>query len=321
MSGAGVGGAGGSAAGMTGAGAETAPFGGQALLLVNPTSGRGRSMELLPKTIQAFRMAGFTPTVVVTDTLVDATAQARAAAAGSLVAVLGGDGFLGAVAAGAMESGAVLLPLAGGRGNDTVRRIGLGLDPARTVASMPQLEAVALDLGLVNGRPYFGVANVGFDGLANEYGNSARLNLGPFVYLYGGIRAFFDWKDVTFTVSVDGEEETFTGWFTTVGNVGQYGGGLRINPLAKADDGQLDVVSLGSASIVRVISVFLRAFRGAHLRQPGVSSTRGRTVHVSASKPLNIYADGERIGPLPALLEVAPAAVLVLVPKGSPVLR
>lgn len=30
-----------------------------------------------------------------------------------------------------------------------------------------------LDLGMVNGRPYFGVANVGFDGLANEYGNGA----------------------------------------------------------------------------------------------------------------------------------------------------
>ncbi len=310
-----------SGADTSGSGSVALPYGGQVLLLVNPTSGRGRSMKVLPKTVQAFAEAGFTPAVVITDNLADATAQARAAAAGSLVAVLGGDGFLGAVAAGAMESGAVLLPLAGGRGNDTVRRMGLGLDPARTVASLPQLSVAALDLGLVNGRPYFGVANVGFDGLANEYGNSARLNLGPFVYLYGGVRAFFEWKDVVFTVEVDGEASIFTGWFTAVGNVGQYGGGLRINPLAKADDGQLDVVCLGSASIVRVIFVFLRAFRGAHLRQPGVSFARGRTVRVSASKPLNIYADGERVGPLPALLEVAPAAVAVLLPKGSKVLR
>lgn len=306
---------------MGGGNGAGAPFGGQVLLLVNPASGRGRSIKLLPKTARAFQEAGFTPTVAITDNLGDATAQARAAAAGSLVAVLGGDGFLGAVAAGAMDSGAVLLPLAGGRGNDTVRRMGLGLDPAQTVAMLPQLKAAALDLGLVNGRPYFGVANVGFDGLANEYGNSARLNLGPFVYLYGGVRALWDWKDVAFTLSVDGQEDTFTGWFTAVGNVGQYGGGLRINPLAKADDGQLDVVSLGSASMVRVISVFLRAFRGAHLGQPGVRSARGRTVHVSASKPLNIYADGERVGPLPAVLAVAPAAVQVLLPKGSPVLR
>ena len=199
--------------------------GGPILLLVNPTSGHGRSMKLLPRTVVALEGAGFTPTVHITENLADATEHARAAAAGSIVAVLGGDGFLGASAAGAKESGAVLLPLAGGRGNDTVRRLGLALDPVKAIGSLGRLVTRDLDMGTVNGRPYLGVANVGFDGLANEYGNSARLNLGPFVYLYGGLKAFLDWKNVTFTLSVDGRQAVFPGWFVAVGNVGQYGGG------------------------------------------------------------------------------------------------
>ncbi|SEE98759.1 lipid kinase, YegS/Rv2252/BmrU family [Arthrobacter alpinus] len=290
---------------------------GRALLLVNPTSGRGRALRLLPRTAAALRAAGCSLEVSTTESLADATEQARLAPAGTLVAVLGGDGFLGAAAAGARESGAVVLPLAGGRGNDTVRRLGLALNPVKAVQGLDRLTVRELDLGLANGRPYLGVANAGFDGLANEYGNDARLNLGPFVYLYGGIRAFLDWKNVTFTVSVDGKETSFPGWLVAVGNVGQYGGGLRICPQAKADDGRLDVVSLGRATILGVAATYLRSYRGSHLGQRNVIFTRGSAVSISASKPLNLYADGEKVATLPALMEVLPRAVKFLVPANS----
>ncbi|WP_411732405.1 diacylglycerol/lipid kinase family protein [Paeniglutamicibacter sp.] len=296
-----------------------APSGGPALLLVNPTSGRGRGLKLWEETAGALHAAGFTPVVHITESLQEATDRARAAAAGSLVAVLGGDGFLGAAAAGARDSGAILLPLAGGRGNDTIRRLGLDLDPVKTVNNMGQLVVREMDLGLVNGRAYFGVANVGFDGLANEYGNSARINLGPFVYLYGGLKAFLQWRNVTFTLGVDGVESTVPGWFVAVGNVGQYGGGLHICPQAKVDDGLLDVVSLGKATILGVALTFVRSYRGTHLRQENIGFTRGREITISASKPLNIYADGEKVGALPATIGIAPAAVKVLVPVGSQV--
>lgn len=183
--------------------------------------------------------------------------------------------------------------------------------------NIAELTVAELDLGLVNGRAYFGVANVGFDGLANEYGNSARLNLGPFVYLYGGLKAFLEWRNVTFTVSVNGHVRTFPGWFVAVGNVGQYGAGLRICPHAKVDDGLLDVVSLGRASILSVAATFLRSYRGSHLSQANISFTRGASVTISANKPLNVYADGELAAALPVTVEIAPRAVKVLVPANS----
>ncbi|ASN39581.1 diacylglycerol kinase [Arthrobacter sp. 7749] len=295
------------------------PAPGPALLLVNPTSGRGRGRRLWEQTAAALHSAGYTPTVHLTENITEATQRARAAAPGSLIAALGGDGFLGATAAGAKESGAVLLPLAGGRGNDTIRRIGLGLDPVRTVRDLSQLVVRDMDLGLVNGRPYLGVANVGFDALANDYGNSVRINLGPFVYLYGGLRAFAEWRNVTFALEVDGVRSSVPGWFVAVGNVGQYGAGLRICPQATVDDGLLDIVTLGRAGIMGVVLTFLRSYRGTHLRQENVSFIRGRVITIDASKPLDIFADGENIGRLPATITILPAALKVLVPKNSPV--
>lgn len=289
------------------------------LLLVNPTSGRGRALKLQAITTQALREAGYWPTVHVTVSLDEATELARAATAGSVIAVLGGDGFLGAVVAGAKDSGAIVLPLAGGSGNDSVRRLGLPLDPVKTIKSIPTLSERRVDLGVVNGRVFLGVANVGFDGLANELGNSTKINLGPLVYLYGGIKAFLSWRNVSFTLTVDGKQREFPGWLVAVGNVGQYGGGLRICPESMVDDGALDVVSLGKASILRVAELFVRSYRGKHLRVPGVSSMRGREIRIESGTPLNIYADGEKVGQLPATIGVLPHAVSMLVPEDSPV--
>ncbi|GAA4375893.1 diacylglycerol/lipid kinase family protein [Paeniglutamicibacter cryotolerans] len=292
--------------------------GGPSLLLVNPTAGRGRGVRLLPRVLGALEAEGITPIVSITESLGQATSQARTAAPGSLVAVLGGDGFLGAAAGGAAESGAILLPLAGGRGNDTVRRLGLGLDPVKSIRSIEELRVHHLDLGVVNGRPYLGVANVGFDGLANENGNRAAMNLGPFTYLYGGLKALAHWKNVTFTLTVDGKPCTFPGWFIAVGNVGQYGGGLRIAPDALVDDGLLDVVSLGRAGILGVAATFLRSYRGHHTGQSNISLVRGHTVEISASMPLNIYADGELVAALSASIGIHPRALSMLAPAGSP---
>ncbi|NUL46561.1 diacylglycerol kinase family lipid kinase [Cellulosimicrobium funkei] len=290
------------------------------LLLVSPSSGHGRALRASGPVAEALRQAGYAPRMVATDSLEDATRRAAAAPADSLVAALGGDGFIGAAAAGVRDSGAILLPLAGGRGNDAVRRLGIGVDAVATVQGLDRLRVRPMDLGVVNGRPFLGVANVGFDGLANERGNQSRLNLGPFVYLYGGLRAFLEWRGVEFTVTVDGRTSRFTGWFVAVGNLGQYGGGLRICPRAQGDDGRLDVVSLSRASILTVAATFLRSYRGDHLRHRSIRLDYGAAVQISANRPLNVYADGERATELPATVEILPRAVRVLAPADSPAL-
>lgn len=289
-------------------------------LIINPSSGRGRSARLRHRVADALAGKGFTVTEHVTLDLADATAAARTAPAGSLVASLGGDGLLGAVAAGTSEAGAILLPLGGGRGNDTVRRLGMAVHPLRSIEGLDDLRVASVDLGRVNGVPFLGVANVGFDGLAAEIANGTRLNMGPLTYLYGGVRALMTWRGVNFTVTVDDEHHAFPGWFVAVGNVGQYGGGLRITPNALADDGRMDVVMMGKAHAGAAVATFLKAFAGNHLGHPAITESRGQRVTIDADVPLNVYADGELIGPLPVTIDISPQAVQVLVPVDSPAL-
>jgi len=44
---------------------------------------------------------------------------------------------------------------------------------------------------------------------------------------------------------------------------------------------------------------------------------RGTKVEISADRPFDVYADGERAGPLPAVFEVLTAALRMALPRAA----
>lgn len=103
-----------------------------------------------------------------------------------------------------------------------------------------------------------------------------------------------------------------------VGNLASYGGGMRICPDARADDGQLDVTVVTSISRPTLVRLFPSVYPGRHVRRPEVRTLAGQRVSLScAASPMVVaYADGERVGPLPISVTVVPAALSVL---GAPI--
>ena len=67
-------------------------------------------------------------------------------------------------------------------------------------------------------------------------------------------------------------------------------------------------------SRVQVLRCFPRMIKGTHLAIDGVEHFRGTTVEIDGPPDQEIYASGERVGLLPATVDVVPAALRVLVP-------
>jgi YegS/Rv2252/BmrU family lipid kinase len=228
---------------------------------------------------------------------------------------LSGDGLIGAVA-GALRDvpDAVLGVLPGGRGNDFVRMARIPLDAEEAVGVLAHGIPRPVDLGEAGGRTFLGVASLGFDSEANRIANGAPPALGRLVYVYGALRALAAWEGARFAVEVDGERVEFEGWSVAVANSGFYGGGMRVAPHARLDDGALDVVTLAECSRAGLVRLLAKVFRGTHVHEPGVSVRRGAEVRVSADRPFTVYADGDPIGSLPITLRAVPAALHVLLP-------
>ena len=284
-------------------------------LIVNPRAGGGRAASRLPAVEAALRARGCPFRVERTTSIDHARALARGARdAGEVAAAMGGDGLMGAVAGELRGTDGVLGVLPGGRGNDWARKLGIADDAETAVEIIANGTERTVDVALAGERTYLGIASAGIDSDVQVIANATRLPLGGLVYVYGTLRALARWKPARWTVTVDGETHTFTGYSVAVANSGVFGGGMLLVPDASIEDGLLDIVLGGGVSKPRYLMLLAKVFNGTHVHDPSLTLLTGREVSFSADRPFVAYADGDPIAELPATFRVVPAALRVLAP-------
>jgi YegS/Rv2252/BmrU family lipid kinase len=284
-------------------------------LLVNPHSGGGRSLKMLPKIEQALDERRAVFRVQRTKGLEHGVRQALGAIeAGELPVVVSGDGLIGAIGGAMAGAETPLGIIPGGRGNDLARVLGIPDDPEAAVDVLLGGETRRIDVGEVNGRRFLGIVSVGFDSEANRVANETQFLRGNLVYAFAAIRTLIRWKPGRFTVRVDDERYRFTGYSVSVANNKAFGGGMFIAPDAELDDGAFDVVAVGEVGKLRFVGNLPKVFKGTHVDEEQVRVFRARHLELSASRPYPVYADGEHLSDLPASLRVLPRALSVVVP-------
>jgi len=296
-----------------------------ALLVHNPTAGGGRAGRLVPAVLARLRDAGVEVEQHRTRSLEDGRAAAcEAAAAFDAVVAVGGDGTVGACAAGLADAGpgarAALGVVPAGGGNDAARSLGLPAgDPLAAAGMLTRLHRRPADLASVAGRAYLNVAGAGFDSEVNRVANQRLGWAGNRPRYVGAVLAeLVVGRVATFELALDGRPTRLRGWLVAVANGPSYGGGMRIAPHARVDDGLLDVVVVGAMARREFLVTFPKVFSGRHVDHPAVSVHHARRVEVTADRALSVYADGERHGLLPAVFETCPAAIQVLAAADAP---
>jgi YegS/Rv2252/BmrU family lipid kinase len=285
-------------------------------LLVNPASAGGRALEALPKVHAVLDDLGAPHRTVTTRSIVHAHEEAQTAAAeGETVVAVGGDGLLRPIAGALRGTDSAVALIPAGRGNDFARVLGVPSDPGEAARLAVEGEERLLDVASVEGTPYMGIASFGFDSDANRIANEARLVKGDAVYIYAALRALTAWKPAGFTVTVDGERHSFTGYTVAVGNSKVYGGGMFILPMAELDDGMLDVIVCEQIGKLRFLRDLPKVFKGRHLDLPYTKFLRGEVIEVSSDRPFVIYADGDPIGATPAIIRVERRCLRVIAPS------
>ena len=291
------------------------------VVVANPTAGRGKGARLIPKVDALLRSLGVPHTLRICEGPDEPEQAARTAATegADIVAALGGDGQVGACANGVFGTGAALAVIPAGTGNDFARHMGLNrkdpLGAARLLAS-PTLKAI--DVAKVTTpereRYFVNVGGAGFDSEVNEHANNVRRLRGTAKYVYSTFVTLARFKPGKFLVTVDGTEHAFTGMMLAVGNGSSYGGGMRVTPDARYDDGILDVCAIQELPKWEFVRTFPKVFSGKHVDHRAVTMLRGTRIDISAERPFQVYTDGEPVGRLPATFSIVPASLQVVVP-------
>lgn len=289
------------------------------VVVANPTAGHGRSGSLVGKVAGLMNAAGIDHEIRVSTSAEDLRRLAREAGeeGARIVAVLGGDGSVHLAANGVLGTGAALAVLPAGTGDDFAASVAAKKlpDAVRLLAdpTIVNLDVVKLTCGGAT-RHYVNIAGAGFDSDVNETANGMRVRLGDAgTYVAAVIKTLPRFRPARFQISVDEEQLDVEAMLVVVGNAPSYGGGMRVLPAASVNDGLLDVCVVTALSRTGFLKAFPRVFRGTHTSHPNVMMFRGKKVHVSADRLVQVYADGERVGPLPAIHGLVPAALPVVV--------
>ncbi|QGN57294.1 diacylglycerol kinase family protein [Nostocoides sp. HKS02] len=293
-------------------------------LVVNPTSGKNRGMSLGIEVAQRLRAAGHEVLELSDESYAAARDRALGAIAQGLdvLAVVGGDGMVHLGVNLAAESAVTLAIIGAGTGNDVARGLGLPVhDPVRAAdlvtTGVPRvIDAVRHTDQHGERHWYAGVLGAGFDSVVNERANTWPWPKGQMRYNLAVLRELPLFRPIPYVVTVDGERHETKAMLVVVANGPSYGGGMRVAPDARFDDGLADVVILHEVSTLEFLKVFPKVFKGAHVDHPAVEILRGREVRLEAAG-IVAYADGERFGPLPLTLETVPGAVTVLAPPAT----
>jgi len=284
-------------------------------ILVNPKAGFGRDRaSLAEKVLDQFPKGE--AEIVIPRSREETAARAReAAAAGAeMVVAVGGDGTVREIASNLVGTDTVLGVLPLGSGNGFARGIGIGVALPAALETLRTGKDKAIDVGEVNGAPFFCVSGIGFDALVGaEFDRSPVRGFLP----YFGIaaRESLQYRPVEVSIRFDDRELIAKVFFVTVANMNQYGAGAIIAPKADPSDGLLDVVVVRHLSVFELIYAAPKLFDGSVEELSRLETVRSRSFRIVRAQSGPLHLDGEPVREGHVLdYRVRPEALRVRVP-------
>jgi diacylglycerol kinase (ATP) len=287
------------------------------IILLNPTAKRGKARRLLKRALQVFRRENTQFDVRESQSSQHLMELARRAQEEKpdLIVSAGGDGTHHYVINGLYKSEVPLGLLPMGTGNDYARAVGMPKEVGAAAAALLTGHVREIDLAHTGAAMYGCIAGVGFDSIVTGYANqNARWLSGSPAYIWSLLCCLREYRPQQLELIADGKPFSEEVLFAVVGNNSSYGGGIRLAPRAKLDDGLLDVCIVPFISRLELLRWVPRAYRGEHLNHPRIKYLQARKITLRAASRMELFGDGEFLQELPATIEVAPRALRVLAP-------
>jgi diacylglycerol kinase (ATP) len=208
-------------------------------------------------------------------------------------------------------------------GQDNLSAIDLGIiHPLGDAGGAPVAHALSRNSVLGTQHYFCSVAGVGLDSEVSRRANMLprwlrghggyALTLAPTIFSFAPARMKISaWNEGGDWITRSDQPTILTAF----ANTAVYGGGMKIAPHARMDDGELDVCVIEGVNPFKLACMFPTVYFGRHLRIREVDYFQAARLRVETETPIEIYADGEYVCRTPAEVRVEPGALKVLTPQ------
>lgn len=295
------------------------------LFIVNPAAGAGRALDLWRHAERELHRQSVSPEVRILARADEARSLAiEAADKYHRVIAVGGDGTVSEIADGLLAASpnqSVLGVIPAGTGNDIAQTLSIhnvreALAALSGEASRPidaiEVHCRAKDKPVRRHALIF--AGIGILGavLRSTTPRTKWLFGRKWAYHAGLLRALWRYRPPWMRAVCDGHTTEGTCLLLGVSNGERAGGGMRLAPGARPDDGMLHVNLVGNVGPWEVLKQLRRLSLGRHTNHPKVRYFTARDVTVESNPVEAVAVDGDLIGHTPATFGIRPGALRVL---------
>lgn len=298
------------------------------LFIVNPRAGNGSAGRRWPEIKKLAEMFFSDQQVLFTDApgrAIEYGEQAVQARVRTVICV-GGDGTLNEVVNGLMsvkiekKKRPKLGYLPFGTGSDLAKTIGIRENIENGLRNIANKDGKWVDIGRATfvdhegetvRRYFINVLSFALGGEVAGRVNNASKAMGGFLsFLWQTLSALFSFEKPLIRLKIDDKfDEKFICWHVAVSNGQYHGGGMRIAPDAKIDDGHLRVTVVGDLSLPEVLLNLPNLYNGNIYSVHKVSRFSGQKIEAGSRDHVLIDLDGEQVGRLPVRAEILPMAL------------
>ncbi|WP_018963860.1 diacylglycerol/lipid kinase family protein [Coprothermobacter platensis] len=297
-------------------------------IVLNPTAGSGNAGRIFPDILTQLSDAGLKTLVEITQYAGHGLELAQKLVKRGVDAIVsaGGDGTINEVLNGLAELDfAVPMGALGiGTGNDFLKTAGISKDIKRQIDVIKHGHTKYVDLMKIDYSSFEGERALKYS--INDFGvgfpakvsfrvnNMKGILKGTWSYLEAVVAEIMQNK--LMALHIETPELSTSGMYNMLfAMVGKYlGGGIKIAPMAIADDGYMDVLFVEKLTRLEMLKLLPKTFKGTHLPHPKATHIRTTQLNVEGSQQL-IYVQGEVIGFTPAHISLIPHKVPFLWPE------
>ena len=290
-------------------------------LLINPKGGHKKGFYIFNQIKSIFKNSSIKLTEIETEYAGHAFDLAKTLDYNKFdgICAIGGDGTMYEIINGMLKrEDKRTLPIGlitGGTGNSFMYDLDC-LDPIEASKRIVKHQLRPLDIAKIdaNGHLYYAFNIVGW-GLATDAGKLAeKLRwLGGIRYDIASIIEVLKGDNRIAELIIDNEVIKDNFCFIIGCNTIHTGKAMKMAPLAKINDGKIDLIIVRKTSKIKLLKLFPKLFKGDHINSPLVDYRQVTNFSIVQNKPSNLLIDGENIGTTPLKVKILPGKLNVLV--------
>lgn len=230
------------------------------------------------------------------------------------VVVGGGDGSVNRALPALVKTQLPLLVLPLGTANNLARTYDITAKIDQLIELMDNGIVISVDLGTVNGIYFVNVAGMGLSTRVNrQVPKWFKKYFGVFAFIVTAFRVLRKARPFKATITADGKSFQSLSWQISVCNGRYYGSGLMIKDTASLVDEKLHCLSTEITNWWTSFLLIRSFFKGKYSRNDDITLVAGRKIVIATKHPLKIDVDGDIKTMTPAVFEVVPRILKLVI--------